>query len=225
MPNPGQPTIGPGENAEKVAALGRIQGVKVDEAAIRAHVMRPENVVGVISDRGREDAPIVEHLPPRPAFIYELDVNGFIQSLETALTNLTAGYSLRLHQNGSTIATVDWNWAKEPQDTSESWTPDVRMHVASLSKIVTAIAMTKLLNEKSVSYDTPIIDYLPAYWSKSCVAEEVSWKAPFRDRISRSFPMRSQRRLRGKRLRFDSDRCSIAGCYSKARPTPYRVAV
>ena len=103
---------------------------------------------------------------PRPAFIYELDVNGFIQSLETALTNLTAGYSLRLHQNGSTIATVDWNWAKEPQDTSESWTPDVRMHVASLSKIVTAIAMTKLLNEKSVSYDTPIIDYLPAYWSK-----------------------------------------------------------
>jgi hypothetical protein len=26
--------------------------------------------------------------------------------------------------------------------------------------------MTKLLNEKSVSYDTPIIDYLPAYWSK-----------------------------------------------------------
>jgi len=175
MPNPAQPTIGPGENAENVAALGRIQGVKVDEAAIRAHVMRPENVVGVFSDRGKEDAPIVGHVPPRPAFIYELNVNGFIQSLETALTNLTAGYSLRLQQNGSTIAAVDWNWAKEPQDTSESWTPDVRMHVASLSKIVTAIAMTKLLNEKSMSYDMPIIDFLPAYWSKGPNVNKVTF--------------------------------------------------
>jgi CubicO group peptidase (beta-lactamase class C family) len=40
------------------------------------------------------------------------------------------------------------------------------MHVASLSKIVTAIAMTKLLNDQGMSYDTPIIDFLPGYWSK-----------------------------------------------------------
>jgi CubicO group peptidase (beta-lactamase class C family) len=155
------------ENEAKVAAaLGRIQGVNVDEAAIRAHVMRPQQVLGVLSDRGREDAPIVEHLRPRPDLIYELDIRGFTKALESALTNLTAGYSLRLRHNGSTIASVDWNWAKEPQDGSESWTPDVRMHVASLSKIVTAISMTKLLNEKSMSYDTPIIDYLPVYWTK-----------------------------------------------------------
>ena len=155
------------ENEAKVAAaLGRIQGVIVDEAAIRAHVMRPQQVVGVLSDRGREGAPIIEHLRPRPDLIYELDIRGFTKALESALTNLTAGYSLRLRHNGSTIAAVDWNWAKEPQDGSENWTPDVRMHVASLSKIVTAISMTKLLNEKSMSYDTPIIDYLPAYWAK-----------------------------------------------------------
>jgi hypothetical protein len=43
-------------------ALRRIKGVKVDEAAIHAHVMRPQRVVGVVSDRGREDAPIIEHL-------------------------------------------------------------------------------------------------------------------------------------------------------------------
>ena len=40
------------------------------------------------------------------------------------------------------------------------------MHVASLSKIVTAIAMTKLLGEAGISPNTPIIDYLPAYWVK-----------------------------------------------------------
>jgi hypothetical protein len=155
------------ENEAKVsAALGRIQGVKIDEAAIRAHVMRPRNVAGIISDRGREDAPAIEHIRPRPDFIYELDVNGFIRALETALTNSTAGYSLRLRQNGSVIAAVDWNSAKEPQDGSESWTADIRMHVASCSKIVTAIAMTKLLNDKNMGYDTAIIDYLPAYWTK-----------------------------------------------------------
>jgi hypothetical protein len=43
-------------------ALRRIKGVKVDEAAIHAHVMRPQRVVGMVSDRGREDAPIIEHL-------------------------------------------------------------------------------------------------------------------------------------------------------------------
>jgi Beta-lactamase len=164
------------ENETKLsAALERIQGVKIDEAAIRAHVMRPQNVVDIISDRGREDAPIIRHMRPLLDFIYELDVNGFIQALETALNNSTAGYSLRLRQNGSTIYTVDWNWAHEPQDSSESWTPDVRMHVASCSKIVTAIAMTKLLNSKNLSYDTPIINYLPAYWTKGPNVDEITF--------------------------------------------------
>src|ERR1700693_6422675 len=109
----GQPTIGLGATADVVAALGRIQGVKVDEAAIRAHVMRPENVVGAISDRGREDAPIIQNLPPRPGVSYELNIQGFIDALQSALTNLTAGYSLRLRVDGvATLAMVDWNWAK-----------------------------------------------------------------------------------------------------------------
>jgi negative regulator of replication initiation len=149
------------------AALGRIQGVKVDEAAIRAHVMRPENLVGVSSDRATEDAPIIQPPTPQPGVSYELNIQGFVADLESALTYLTAGYSLRLQLDGvATLAMVDWNWAKAPQDGSESWTPDVRMHVASLSKIVTAIAMTKLLNDQGMSYDTPIIGFLPEYWSK-----------------------------------------------------------
>ena len=156
------------ENEAKLAAaLGRIKGVTVDEAEIRTHVMRPENVVGAISDRGREDAPIIQNLPPQPGVSYELNIQGFIDALQSALTNLTAGYSLRLRVDGvATLAMVDWNWAKAPQDGSESWTPDVRMHVASLSKIVTAIAMTKLLNDQGMSYDTPIIGFLPGYWTK-----------------------------------------------------------
>lgn len=162
--------------ARFAAALGRIKGVKVDEAMIRAHVMRPRHLGGVISDRGREDAPLVEKHWPPSVLIYELNIRGFIDALESALTNSTAGYSLRLNLNGSTIASVDWNWAHEPQDASESWTPDVRMHVASLSKIITAIAMTKLLNDKGMSYDTAIIDYLPGYWSKGPSVNKITFR-------------------------------------------------
>ena len=50
------------------------------------------------------------------------------------------------------------------------------MHVASLSKIVTAIAMTKLLNDKGMSYDTPIIDFLPGYWSKGPSVNMITFK-------------------------------------------------
>ena len=164
------------ENEAKVAAaFDRIQGVKIDEAAIQAHVMRPKNVEGIISDRGRENAPAIEHIQPVPGFIYELDVSSFIQALETALNSSTAGYSLRLRQNGSTIAAVDQSCAIEPQDGTESWTPDIRMHVASCSKIVTAIAMTKLLNDKNMGYDTAIIDYLPGYWSKGPNVNEITF--------------------------------------------------
>ena len=35
------------------------------------------------------------------------------------------------------------------------------MHVASCSKLITAMAMTKLLNDKRVWFDTPIIGFLP----------------------------------------------------------------
>ena len=163
--------------AKLAAALGRIKGVAVDEAAIRAHVMRPQQLVGTVSDRGREDAQRIQDLPPQPGVSYELNIQGFIDALKSALTTLTAGYSLRLRLDGAaTLATVDSNWAKGPQDGSESWTPDVRMHVASLSKIVTAIAMTKLLNDKGMSYDTPIIDFLPGYWSKGPGVNMITFK-------------------------------------------------
>ena len=86
--------------AKLAAAVGRIKGVTVEEAAIRAHVMRPQQVVGAVSDRGSEDAPRIQVLPPQPGLSYELNIQGFIDALQSALTNLTAGYSLRLRETG-----------------------------------------------------------------------------------------------------------------------------
>ena len=37
------------------------------------------------------------------------------------------------------------------------------MHVASVSKLITAIATTRLLHEKNLGANTKIVDYLPSY--------------------------------------------------------------
>ena len=118
---------------------------------------------------GREEGPALA-----PA-VYGLDAAGFIQELEGLLTGNVAGFSIRLTENGSSIGLAGQNWAKEPQDGSEAWTPDTRMHVASLSKIVTAAAMTRLLGEAGISPCTPIIGYLPGYWVKGPDVDQITF--------------------------------------------------
>ena len=41
------------------------------------------------------------------------------------------------------------------------------MHLASVSKFLTAAGTVHLLDAKSVAYDTPIVNYLPGYWSRA----------------------------------------------------------
>ena len=177
------------DSEQLAAALRRIRGVDVSEAQLRAHEMRPSNLDGVNSDRGRLDlpepsgpsvqasAPSVEITEAIPALHlhYRLEVDGFITALKSALQNEVAGYSLRLNERGRRIRAVDWNWAKEPQDTAEGWTTHIRMHVASLSKQITAIAITKLLDNQGIPSDAKIIDYLPAYWSKGPNVDQITF--------------------------------------------------
>jgi len=156
--------------------LAGIHNLTINEAALKAHVMQPPHVVGVISSRGLEEGtphPVVT-FPSAPS--YHFDVKGFGDALHAALKDSVAGYVMRLRQNGNTIYTLQWQWAKEPSDGGEGWTPDVRMHIASCSKFVTGIAMTKLLNDKNISYDAPIIDHLPKYWGKGLNVNKITFR-------------------------------------------------
>jgi CubicO group peptidase (beta-lactamase class C family) len=146
--------------------LAGIQNITIDEAAARQHVISPPHVVGVISSKGLEEGAVLASPKLPPAISYHLDVGGFGQAVHAAIKDIVAGYCLELRQNGATIYTLEWNWAQYPQDGGEGWNPGRQMHIASCSKLMTAIAMTKLLNEKHIPYDTPIIKYLPSYWAK-----------------------------------------------------------
>ena len=159
-----------------VAERTAIPNVTIDERAVRAHVIRPAHTENVISSRGLEEGVPQPRLTFSPAPSYYLDVKGFGDALHAELKNSTAGYVMQLRENGAVIYTLEWNWAKTPVDGGEGWTPSVRMHVASCSKLITGIAMTKLLNDKQISYDTPIINYLPDYWAKGPNVEKITFR-------------------------------------------------
>jgi CubicO group peptidase (beta-lactamase class C family) len=103
-------------------------------------------------------------------------VGVFGDAVDAALKDQTVGYVLRLRQHGNDILTRKRHWAKTPIDNSEHWSPDVRMHIASCSKLMTAMAMTRLLRHKEISFDAPIINYLPDYWQKGPNVASISFR-------------------------------------------------
>jgi CubicO group peptidase (beta-lactamase class C family) len=160
-----------------ICSLSEIRNFALDEAKVRAHVMRPENVMNIISHPG------LAGVTYRPTFdfsfrfglYYHLDVNGFGNALDAALQNNVSGYVICLRQHGRTICTRQWNWAKTPIDGSESWTPQISMHIASCSKLITAMALIKALDERQIKDITPIIGFLPSYWVKGPNIDQITF--------------------------------------------------
>ena len=97
---------------------------------MRAHVMWPDYLLGVTSDRGREGVPVKDTdvfrpLPlPLPVF-YRFDVSGFIRALKEKLKGNVAGYSIRLNENGSTIGLADGAWRRSRRTAARTgrWIP------------------------------------------------------------------------------------------------------
>ena len=157
-----------------------VKGVSLDAQTILAHVIRPSNSDGVSSDgRSQASTAPVEPVQLLPALPYYLDVGAFELALDNALKDVVAGYVAQLRQSGQVVFTKTSKNAKLSQDGSELWTADVQMHVASVSKLMTAMAMTVLLDDKNISPDDPIIDYLPDYWTKGKNIEYITFRNLF----------------------------------------------
>src|SRR5260370_14643034 len=99
--------------------------------------MRPQHIIGVISDHGRDEGKI-EFVPRRPIVGglrvgHHLDVDAFGKALHAALKDEVAGYAMRLRQHGHTIWTLEWQWAETPPDGGHGWNPDQQMHGPNLN--------------------------------------------------------------------------------------------
>jgi CubicO group peptidase (beta-lactamase class C family) len=144
-----------------------IRRLNIREEHIRAHVIQPPHVQQVVTEKGLEEGTLnIVGRIPLPGHVPHLNVGAFGTQLHAALKDSVVGYAMQLRQSGNPIYTLIWNWAQTPADASEGWNLDRHQHIASVSKLMTAIGMTKLLDEKHISYDAKIIDYLPGYWAK-----------------------------------------------------------
>ncbi|MEO7509210.1 MAG: serine hydrolase domain-containing protein, partial [Pyrinomonadaceae bacterium] len=67
-------------------------------------------------------------------------------------------------------------YAQTPSDLNKFWTGNTRMHVASVSKLLTSMALLKALSKKGISYQHRISDYLPAYWDQGPKIDQITFQ-------------------------------------------------
>ncbi|AEE50115.1 serine hydrolase domain-containing protein [Haliscomenobacter hydrossis] len=145
---------------------------------VNAHVIDPAELRGIISDGEEQERSMPYVFRPQLKFkaLPKLNVNAFGQELHAKIKDQVTGYAMQLRKNGAPIYTLIWNFSKTPTDGGQGWKLDTRMHVASVSKYITAVAMVKLLDSKGISLDAKIINYLPAHWVKGPKINQISFR-------------------------------------------------
>ncbi len=105
---------------------------------------------------------------PGPSF----DMDLFEANLEQALDGKVVGYSYSIGLNGQAAREGAGGSAilanTHPDYPAQvSMTPYQRMHIASISKPITAIALFKAIHKSGsgITLQTPIEDYLPGHWN------------------------------------------------------------
>lgn len=99
-----------------------------------------------------------------------LDPQRFDDAISKRLDGRVSGYQWGARIRADVAAEDQYLWAKSRADGYEGWTYETPMHVASVSKFIAAIAMTRALIEAGIDSSASIADHFPEYWS---VAEGV----------------------------------------------------
>jgi CubicO group peptidase (beta-lactamase class C family) len=136
------------------------------------------NITGYPPDIVRKpDFPITP-VDSEPLVHRTLDDDAFKEDMDSALKALTiAGYTVRVRRRGQTVFTLNGGSARQaPDPDPTSWDTTMKMHVASVSKLVTSMAVTKLLLEMGIKADTPIAGYLPSYFVIGPLAESITFR-------------------------------------------------
>lgn len=150
------------------------------EDMVRNHVFRPDHVstaaLGIALREAGNDTNDMAEAPPPSGLFYRLDVDGLARDLRALLSGCLSGYSLQLRRYSRTLIDQQWNWSRTPADGGVPWTADAQMHVASVSKLVTAMAMTKLLYSRNLSADARISPWLPKYWQQGPGVDRLTFR-------------------------------------------------
>jgi hypothetical protein len=151
------------------------------EATVKAHVIAPAHVRDIQIEKVDPALEVIYKIQPvikdfKPTLTPKVDIGAFGTVVHTILKDSVTGYILQVRQNGNLVYNLIWNWAQTPADLGQGWTEDTRMHVASVSKFLTAVGLVKVLDSKNISYDAAIVDYLPTYWSKGNNISKITFR-------------------------------------------------
>ncbi|WP_127473396.1 serine hydrolase domain-containing protein [Microbacterium sulfonylureivorans] len=116
-----------------------------------------------------------ERVGPATRRPYRVDVDGFGADILQALNGQCVGYVVRLQEPGAPGLTFQSGLARAAGEGDAGWNPEVRQHVASVSKLITAMAVVKALDDAGVRGDDSIAPYLPTYWKQGSGIADVTF--------------------------------------------------
>lgn len=153
------------------------KGVTVNK--LKAHIIEPDNVKNIEMEIVDESKEVNIKIPVNTKKYNakpKLNVNKFGETVHNALKDNVTGYILQVRQNGNLTYNLLWKEAQTKADIQKNWSENTRMHVASVSKFITAVGLVKLLDSKGISYDAKIINYLPDYWVKGSNIDKITFR-------------------------------------------------
>lgn len=171
------------EDYANVRLVEILHKLGLTEQMVQEHVFRPDYLKDAalivnLHEAGDGDD---ESISPTPfsGLFYRLNYEKLSRDLHNLLSGCTIGYSMQLRRYGRILFDEQSGVSKMPGDSSlmgVHWTSSTPMHVASVSKLITAIALTKLLYSRNISPDSHIIPWLPKYWNKGPGVDKITFR-------------------------------------------------
>ncbi|MBL4689078.1 MAG: beta-lactamase family protein, partial [Nannocystaceae bacterium] len=157
---------------------------KLDPKLLRtakAQNLRPLHVRHAVLDKGLPESQLRiqrfhKFKPGALKLKPTLDVAKFAPALHAKLHASVTGYAWQLRRNGVTTVSGNWQWAQTHKNAGQGWSHDTRMHIASVSKLVTAMAVAHRLHQLNRSYDWNIKDFLPDYWQQGPSTNQLTFR-------------------------------------------------
>ena len=113
---------------------------------------------------------------PITAAFWRLDLAKFDQLLAAIFDYRCVGYSLQLRDRGIVKINQNVGSARKHSDGELKWTADIPMHIASVSKFFTAVALIKILDAHQLAVDALINNWLPAGWQRGPNIEQLTFR-------------------------------------------------
>ena len=171
-------SAGSGVEGDPRNPLEILRKLQLTVADVHAHVIDPPQVrdskVVVASPASRY--PTRSGLSQIFSFLYTLNTDKLAKALHNLLSPCLMGYALELRSYGKTVFHEQWHFAKSYQDGPNGWDFDTPMHLASTSKLITAMTMTQLLRDHKISFDDRIEPWLPQYWRRGGNIQDLTFR-------------------------------------------------